>query len=85
MSKTIQFQVPVSVSLSADQITEAKKFVNLALLGDENCNEMADDGCIVPKYPYNQVLIDAHFALHSGHTVYLTATVFENGTIDFTC
>lgn len=57
------FVIPVTVGLNRLQHDEARKLINIELVGDEVVNEMGPEGYLVGKYddhPNAQKLLEAH-------------------------
>jgi hypothetical protein len=76
--------LPTTVNLNHQQAIEYRNFINLAHLGDENCNEMKD-GKFVSKYPEKetQEYMRASMKSYTSFQVFVKATFDTDGNVTF--
>jgi hypothetical protein len=76
--------MPTTVNLDVQQAIEYRKFINLAHLGDENCNEMKD-GKFVSKYPEKETreYMRASMKSYASFQVFLKAIFDTDGNVTF--
>lgn len=80
MDNYIEFLIPTKIHLREEQIEEARKFLNLEFLGDEECN-VIQDGKLVSKYPEKEspLFQSLHSEIRRAITVLIKVRVDRNG------
>ena len=79
------FQLPVTVHLSAAQAKEALRLLNLHHPGDEHCNEYDVNFKMISKYPEKETeeFRRSHSECRRGYQTSITASLLSNGVLSF--